>query len=41
VAPKFLAEYRPDLVVVMNAVYVDEIGRELAQLGLSPQLEAL
>lgn len=41
VAPAFLAEYRPDLVVIMNAVYRDEIARDLGRLGLSPELVAL
>lgn len=41
VAPAFLAQYRPDLVVVMNAVYRDEIARDLDRLGLAPELVAL
>jgi SAM-dependent methyltransferase len=41
VAPAFLAQYRPDLVVIMNAVYRDEIARDLGRLGLSPELVAL
>ena len=31
-------EYRPDLVVVMNPVYVEEIQRDLDRLGLTPEL---
>jgi SAM-dependent methyltransferase len=38
VAPEFLRDYRPDTVIIMNAVYRDEIGNELARLGLAPQL---
>ena len=38
VSPDFLVEYRPDLVVVMNPVYVEEIERDLARLGLTPEL---
>jgi hypothetical protein len=38
VSPDFLVEYRPDLVVVMNPVYVEEIERDLARLGLNPEL---
>jgi SAM-dependent methyltransferase len=34
----FLRDYKPDLVLVMNPVYRDEIGRELASMGLDPQL---
>jgi hypothetical protein len=30
VAPAFLRDYRPDNVVIMNPVYRDEVGRELA-----------
>ena len=30
VAPAFLRDYRPDNVVIMNPIYRDEIGRELA-----------
>jgi SAM-dependent methyltransferase len=38
VAPEFLVEYRPDFVVIMNPVYVDEIRGMLARLDLSPTL---
>ena len=31
----------PSLVVVMNPIYLDEITRDLARLGLSPAVEAL
>ncbi|MCZ7525029.1 MAG: class I SAM-dependent methyltransferase [Acidimicrobiia bacterium] len=41
VAPSALASYRPDLVVAMNAVYRDEIARELAALGVDAELVAL
>lgn len=41
VAPGFLRQYRPDLVVVMNPVYVDEIQRDLDRLGLAPRLVAV
>jgi len=41
VAPSFLKEYRPDIVVVMNGIYVDEISRDLAELGLKPRVLAL
>jgi SAM-dependent methyltransferase len=41
VSPEFLREYRPDVVVVMNEIYKDEIGRQLADMGLSPQLVAV
>lgn len=38
VGPEFLREFRPDTVVVMNAVYRDEIRGALAELGLHPAL---
>ena len=41
VAPDFLRDYRPDLVVAMNPVYLVEIGRTLAELGVETQLEAV
>jgi hypothetical protein len=41
VEPAFLEEYDPDLVVVMNPVYIDEITRTLDELGLHPRVEAV
>lgn len=41
VAPAFLREYRPDLVIIMNAVYRDEITRDLNAMGLHPEVLAL
>jgi SAM-dependent methyltransferase len=41
VAPVFLKEYQPDCVVLMNPVYRDEIGRDLQQLRLQPEVLAL
>jgi SAM-dependent methyltransferase len=38
VAPAFLIEYRPDLVLVMNPIYRKEVEQELRELGLNPQL---
>lgn len=38
VGPSFMAEFRPDLVLVMNPVYLDEIGQLLAGMGLEPEL---
>ena len=40
-APERLQEIRPDLVIVMNPIYVDEIRAHLESLGLSPELVAL
>ena len=41
VAPSFLQEYDPELVVVMNPVYVDEIAAALRELSLEPRLVAV
>jgi len=40
VSPEFLREYRPDVVVAMNEIYLGEIGRQLGDLGLAPKLLA-
>ena len=34
VPPDFLREYQPDVVIVMNPIYRDEIQRELNRIGL-------
>jgi SAM-dependent methyltransferase len=41
VAPELLREYRPDLVIAMNPIYLDEIGDRLAAMDLHPQLTAV
>jgi hypothetical protein len=41
VSPDFLKEYQPDVVIVMNAIYCDEIGQDLKKLGLSPKIIAV
>ncbi|MBY0423459.1 MAG: hypothetical protein K2Q06_14220, partial [Parvularculaceae bacterium] len=41
VPPKALTTLGPDIVVVMNAVYVDEIRNDLAAMGLSPEILSL
>jgi SAM-dependent methyltransferase len=38
VAPEYLKDYRPDLVIIMNSIYVEEIRSMLGQLGLAPTL---
>jgi len=38
VAPAFLRDYRPDNIVIMNPVYRDEVGRELARQRCEPQV---
>lgn len=41
VGPERLQTVRPDLVVVMNPIYVDEIRRDLEGLGVSATVEGL
>jgi hypothetical protein len=41
VAPEFLTDYRPGLVILMNPIYRDEIWAMLRDLGLSPELVAI
>ncbi|UCC65345.1 MAG: methyltransferase domain-containing protein [Anaerolineae bacterium] len=38
VPPEFLPEYQPDVVIVMNPIYEDEIRQRIAQLGLTPRI---
>ena len=38
VGPDFLREYRPDLVIAMNPIYLEEIGAQLSSMGLDPEL---
>jgi SAM-dependent methyltransferase len=41
VAPAFLKEYLPDVVIIMNAVYREEIERDLDRMALRPEVLAL
>ena len=41
VGPEALVTLRPDVVLVMNAIYVAEIEANLRQLGLAPEIAAL
>jgi hypothetical protein len=41
VPPAELAQIKPDLVIVMNPIYVDEIGKSLADIGIRPEIESL
>jgi SAM-dependent methyltransferase len=41
VGPEFLTELRPDLVIAMNPIYLDEIGRDLKRLGVEADLVAV
>lgn len=41
VQPKFLKEYRPDAVIIMNSIYKNEITKSLNEMGLYPEIHAL
>jgi hypothetical protein len=41
VPPAALREIRPDLVIAMNPIYLDEIQHDLDQLGVDARLEAV
>jgi hypothetical protein len=38
VSPDFLESYRPDLVILMNPLYHNEVQEELQKRGLSPRI---
>lgn len=41
VAPADLAETKPDLIAVMNPLYLDEVRKEAASLGVDAEVEAV
>jgi hypothetical protein len=41
VPPNFLVEYRPDLVIAMNPIYLGEIRRDLDAMGVGADLVAV
>jgi hypothetical protein len=41
VGPQQLSDIRPDVVIVMNRVYLAEIRAQLGELGLHPEVLAL
>ena len=41
VAPEFLSEYQPDLIVVMNPIYEDEIRDRLKVVGVSAEIRSV
>jgi len=41
VAPETLKQAPPDTVIVMNPVYLPEIGAQLSEMGLTPELVAV
>jgi len=40
-SPEILKEYGPEVVIVMNRIYADEIAEQLAGMGLKPEIIAL
>ena len=40
-SPQFLKGYQPDMVIVMNEIYMDEIGAMLKEMGVSAEMVAL
>jgi SAM-dependent methyltransferase len=38
VGPDFLCDYKPDVVIIMNPIYREEIRQTLAERGLTPDL---
>lgn len=41
VGPEFLKDYRPDVVIVMNSVYMEEIRKMLREMGVDPEMYGL
>jgi SAM-dependent methyltransferase len=41
IAPDFLKEYKPDVVIAMNAIYRNEINKDLNSMELDPEILAL
>ena len=40
-SPEFLKSYQPDKVIVMNAIYTEEIGKMLKDMGVTTEVVAL
>jgi hypothetical protein len=36
--PDFLKKYKPDVVIVMNPIYIDEIQQSINQMNLSSKV---
>ena len=41
IGPEQLTEVKPDLVLIMNPLYKDEIANQVRSLGLNPRFESL
>jgi len=38
VEPNSLRELHPDVIILMNAIYRDEVASDIARLGLNPEI---
>ena len=38
IAPEFLKKYRPDAIIVMNPIYLEEISNTLKEMNVSAEL---
>jgi ABC-type enterochelin transport system substrate-binding protein len=38
VSQDFLKEYNPDIIIVMNPIYVKEISQCISRMGLNPEV---
>ena len=41
IQPRFLSNYKPDAVYIMNVIYKDEITKSMNDMGLFPENYAL
>lgn len=41
VGPEFLADHKPDLVVVMNPIYLDEVSADLDRIGVKAKIRTV
>lgn len=41
IAPSLLRDFKPDVVILMNRIYREEVSAELGAMGLTPQIIAL
>lgn len=40
-SPEFLRDYQPDVVIIMNAIYTEEIRADLSKMGLDPEIRGI
>ncbi len=41
VSPEFLKKYRPDIIIIMNSIYRDEIQQKIEDLQICADLETV